>query len=97
MKPSWPLWNPRVEEPAVLEAPTEKSPMSELERTGDLLVRVLGAVNKKATAGSNAQWGSNMWNGQPKNPLQIVCEDCVRGLSEDDRATLGNILERILR
>lgn len=72
--------------------------MSEVERTGDLLVRVLGAVNKKATtAGSNAQWGSNMWNGQPKNPLQIVCEDCVRGLAEDDRAKLGNILERILR
>jgi hypothetical protein len=72
--------------------------MSEVERTGDLLVRVLGAVNKKATtADSDAQWGSNMWNGQPKNPLQIVCEDCVRGLSEDDRAKLGNILERILR
>jgi hypothetical protein len=72
--------------------------MSEVERTGDLLVRVLGAVNKKATtAGPNGQWGSNMWNGQPKNQLQIVCEDCVRGLSEDDRAKLGNILERILR
>jgi hypothetical protein len=76
----------------------EKSPMSEVERTGDLLVRVLGAVNKKATTvGSNAQWGSNTWNGQPKNPLQIVCEDCVRGLSQDDRAKLGNILETILR
>jgi hypothetical protein len=72
--------------------------MSEVERTGDLLVRVLGAVNKKATTGgSNDQWGSNMWNGQPKNPLQIVCEDCVRGLSEDDRTKLGNILATILR
>jgi hypothetical protein len=69
--------------------------MSEVERTADLLVRLLKEVNKKATTvGSQGQY---MRSGQPKNPLQIVCEDCVRGLSEDDRAKLANILEMILR
>jgi hypothetical protein len=69
--------------------------MSEVERTADLLVRVLKAVNMKATTvGSQRQY---MRSGQPKDPLQIVCEDCIRGLSEDDRAKLANILEMILR
>jgi hypothetical protein len=72
--------------------------MSEVERTADLLVRIVNAVNKKATTvDPNAQWGSNTWNSQPKTPLQIICEDCVRGLSEDDRTKLGSILDKILR
>jgi hypothetical protein len=72
--------------------------MSEAERTADLLVRIVNAVNKKATTlEPNAQWGSNMWNDASKNPLQIICEDCVRGFSEEDRAKLGNILYKILR